>query len=325
MVDSVLVSAPGKLYLFGEHAVMHGQPSMALALDKRMYVKAEKHLEDSCLLVSAADIGFTNYRAPLSALDKDRTKELRFVMSAARNFYESYGLHDGVNLTIESKLGAGASLGSSAAVTVACIEALATLFEININKSELFELSYKAHTIQVQRGAGSGYDIATAVYGGVLYFKKGGEIIKLVDESKLPLIYASTDARFDTPKMVRQVNSLADKHPKAIQHIWASIGELVEESVGALYSDNLERVGELMNMSQGLLDAIGVNTLEAHTLVYAARKAGALGAKMTGGGGDNIIALALPESQPAIEEALTNAGGKNIERIIIAKEGVVIE
>ena len=65
-----------------------------------------------------------------------------------------------------------------------------------------------------------------------------------------------------------------------------------------------------MNINHGLLSAIGVSTPELEELVYAARRAGALGSKLTGAGwGGSIIALPSPGSVEAVLEALRSRSG----------------
>jgi mevalonate kinase len=124
---------------------------------------------------------------------------------------------------------------------------------------------------------------------------------------------------------VEKVRALKEKHPQIVGHIKWAAKEIVLRAVDALKENDLEALGELMNINHALLYGIGVSDESLEWLINAARKAGALGAKLTGaGGGGCMIALARNEKLEQVQEAIQRAGG----RPFIARktdEGIRIE
>jgi mevalonate kinase len=101
--------------------------------------------------------------------------------------------------------------------------------------------------------------------------------------------------------------------------------EISLRAIDAFKENDLETLGSLMNINHALLYGVGVSDESLEWLVNAARKAGALGSKLTGaGGGGCMIALSKNEKLEQVSEAIQRAGG----RTFIAKktdEGVRIE
>ncbi|MBU3978906.1 mevalonate kinase, partial [Patescibacteria group bacterium] len=213
--------------------------------------------------------------------------------------------------------------GSSSASVVCVIKAMSELFNLNLSPKEIFDLSYK--TVLDVQGAGSGFDVAAAVYGGTVYFIKGGITIEQLNISNLPLIIGYSGIKTDTVTLINQVKEKAEKYPKIIEGIYSSIEELVELAKVKLLANDLRSFGELMNINQGYLDALGVSINKLADMIYASRIAGAYGAKLSGaGGGDCIIAIAPEEKRISVEKAIQQAGGEVIKVKTNAK-GVKVE
>jgi mevalonate kinase len=247
-------------------------------------------------------------------------KGVRFTAAAVHSFYELYRIKSGVTIRTKSDFSSEFGFGSSSAVTTAVLKALSDLFEIGISNQELFELSHK--TVLDVQGVGSGFDLAAAIWGGTIYFGSGGSEIVPLNVNSLPLIVGFTGVKADTPTLVRQVADLHARHKEAIEHIFDTISSVVKAARDALEDADVARLGELMDINQGVLDALGVNSLELAKLVFAARRAGATGAKLSGaGGGDCMIALALDENKARIEESIENSGGK-VLKVEVGAPGV---
>ena len=93
------------------------------------------------------------------------------------------------------------------------------------------------------------------------------------------------------------------------EKVFDEIGELVKEARLSIERGKTKELGDLMNQNHALLQNITVSSPELDKLVTAARNAGALGAKMSGGGrGGNMIALVEKEKAPVTAEALMSAG-----------------
>lgn len=308
----VKVSAPGKLMLLGEHAVVWGRPCLVMAVDRRLKISLEK-LKEKFLEIEAPSAGIKSYRKNLSELGKNSPpKKPRFVEMAVKNFADKYSLNFGVKIKTEDGPPLNYGLGSSAAITVAVLKGLTELSRKNLAKKRLFDLAYK--TVLDVQGVGSGFDVAAAIYGGTIYFKTGGRKIEKAVNFDLPLVVGWSGVKADTPTLVRKVAREREKHPQIVGKIFDKIEGLVEEGRKALLKKDWQTLGELMNINQKLLENLGVNTPKLAKLIYTSRQAGALGAKLSGaGGGDCMIALVDEKDRKDVEEAIENARGKVIK------------
>jgi mevalonate kinase len=307
----IKVSAPGKLLLFGDHAVVHGRPCIVTSVDYRISISLEKR-GNNMIVLNVPDVGFKNYIVPIDDLDKPHPKEVRFVLTAVSNFFNRYKIKSGLEIKTKSEFSAKVGLGSSSAVTVSTIKGLAELLKIGITNKELFDLSYKT-VLDIQE-VGSGFDVAAAIYGGTIYFVTGGKIIEPLKIKEIPLLIGYTGIKADTATLVKMVGRKMKECPKTINKVFNEIQKLTELAKIEMQNSNWQRVGYLMNLNQGLLRNIGVSSKELENLIKAAIDSGAYGAKLSGaGGGDCMIAITEKENQNNVKEAIRIAGGTIIE------------
>lgn len=313
-MNKITVSAPGKLMLFGEHAVVYGRPCIVTAVGQRMKATVEL-LEEPIFVLNAPDVDIKNYQKPMSELGTgDIPKGAKFVEIAIKNF----AITQGVKVTTKSEFSSQFGFGSSSASTVCVIKALSELTGKRLPNKQIFNLAYK--TVLDIQGKGSGFDVAAAVYGGTLYFVTPGKVIKPLKLRSLPLIVGYSGIKADTVTLINQVLEKAKKYPKVVDDIYTAIGELVEAAKKAIVKEDWQTVGELMNFNEGYLAALGVEGLKLADMIYAAREAGAYGAKLSGAGiGDCMIALAPQKSRKAVEQTI---GAINVKANV---EGVRIE
>ena len=289
-ISMVTVSAPGKLMVMGEHAVVYGHPCIVTAVDRRLTVEAQR--------TKGKDV----------VVESPQVNDTRFVRAAIAASSGAFGVRGGMRIRTECPFTNAYGFGSSSAVVVATIRALSDLFEKQIEEFELFRMAYRA--VRSVQGVGSGFDVAAAVYGGTIVFRKGGEEIHPLSRA-IPLIVGYTGVKADTPTFVRIVADRRRKQPAETDGILEDIGKLVRRARKEITALNWQELGSLMNKNHGLLTKLGVSTPKLDRLVSAARKAGAWGAKLSGaGGGDCMIAVAPKNKQKAVENAIENAGGE---------------
>jgi mevalonate kinase len=318
----IKISAPGKLMLFGEHAVLFGQPCLVTSLGLRLKVFLKKR-KDGKILVNAPEISLKNYLFSAENWQRFFPKKARFLFQAIFNFFQKYQIESGLEIKTESQFLSQFGLGSSSAIVVSTIKGLAQLFKIKIDKKELFDLAYQT-VLDVQK-AGSGFDIATAIWGGVIYFLKGGKKIEPLKVNQLPLIIGYTGIKADTVEMIKEVAERRRSNPNKVDRLFNQIGKIVKQAKLAIENSDFEKVGRLMNLNQNLLRELGVSSKELEDLIEASLKSGAYGAKLSGaGGGDCMIALAPKNKLDSIKRGIEKAGGKIIEAKVPAK-GVKIE
>jgi mevalonate kinase len=318
----IKATAPGKLMLFGEHAVVHGRPCIATAVDYRISVYVEKR-KDDVINLNAPDMGVKNQKIKLEKLGKIDDRKSCFVLCAVKNFFEKFNVKNGLNIKTKSEFSCEYGLGSSSAVTVCTIGALARLFNINMSKKDIFDLSYKT-VLDIQK-RGSGYDIATALYGGTIFFRKGGTVIEKIKTNGIPLIVGYTGIKADTAKLVKFVEEKEKRYPELMNPVFDLVEIIVLEAKKYIENKDFDRLGGLMNFNHGLLAATGVSSKELEKLIFAARNAGAAGAKLSGaGGGDCMIAIANGNARRKVEQAIRKAGGKVLE-VRTNADGLIVE
>ena len=315
MMLMVKISAPGKLMLFGEHAVVHGNPCIVTAVNHRMSAELSKRRDQKIILL-APDVGIDIYEIDIAELGKGHPKGVRFAITAVKNFFEKYGLQSGLDIKTKSEFSSEFGFGSSSAVTVCVLKGLSELFGIKVSNRELFDLAYK--TVLEIQGVGSGFDVAAAIWGGTLWFITGGKEIEPLKTGPIPLVVGYTGVKADTATLIRMVEERMKKEPEIINDIFDKMSELVRAALADIEAGEWSAVGSKMDSAQGLLAKLGVSSKELDRLIAAARSAGALGAKLSGaGGGDCMIALAKPGKEDAVKAAITAAGGK----LILLKTG----
>ncbi len=305
-MNKVTVSAPGKLMLLGEHAVVYGQPCLVTAVDQRLFVE-----------IGETGDGKVTIKAPEST-------DTRFVEEAIGCGVSTWKIkHQGLRIKTTSPFSGKYGFGSSAAVTVATLAALASLFHQEVDKRSLFELAYQV-ILSIQT-VGSGFDVAAAVYGGTLFFTKGGTTLAPISINDLPLVVGYTGVKSNTVEIVKQVAAKREKYPEKVDRIFEATGKLVIDGKKALEASDWERVGKLMDFNQEYLRDLGVSSEKLEVMISAAKTGGAWGAKLSGaGGGDCMIALAGSDKREVIRKAIEAAGGQVID-VRPNAEGVRVE
>jgi mevalonate kinase len=318
----VTVSAPGKVTLFGEHAVVYGKPALVSAIDRRVYVTVEKR-SDSSIKVSALDLHIPGLILTFKEGSKDLVVETDYnrivdAMSYVRKAIELVSKHihkkQGVNVTIKSEMPVGAGLGTSAAIAVGTVAAYAHLLGNELKQEEVARLGH-ATEFEVQ-GAASPMDTAISTYGGTIYLrpmKPDPYIDKLKVPSPLPSIIGYTEREARTGELLRRVRELRKAHPAVVDSILSTIDEIVEEAKIALLKGDLVSLGVLMNMNHGQLESLGVSSKKLNDMVYSARSAGAIGSKMTGAGGGGCMIALCPNRIEEVSVAIRVVGGSPIQ------------
>lgn len=341
---SVSASAPGKLVLLGEHAVVYGYPCIVSAIEARVRVSVRVLGEDQVTLrvPGLPEPFMMNVEGVLRA--SRFPPAVRFVAFAVRRFWEHVGETFGVEVATggqalvsygrgeerglsQDAFGVSYGLGSSSAVTVATLQALAEVTRQEMDLGGIFRLGHEV-VLAAQEGLSSGFDVAAATYGGTLYYVTGGKVIEPLAVGELPLVVGYTGVKADTTEYIKRVARRRQKFPLLVETILESIAALVDEAKEALGREDFARVGRLMNLNQGWLQALGVSTEELDSLIHAARLAGAYGAKLSGaGGGDCMIALVDEARRSEVERAIEESGlpGARVVRIRTGAEGVRIE
>ncbi len=318
-------SAPGKVYLFGEHAVVYGEPAVPCAIERRATVEVTAR-SDGRLRVDAGDLaieGFTVEYGGDGAPDVDVPQSLveaatGYVDGAVAQARKAADAPEiGFDVEIESAIPLGAGLGSSAAVVVAGIDAATRELGVELAPEELAERAYQVEH-EVQSGEASRADTFCSAMGGAVRVE--GEDCRQLDAPNLPFVIGYDGGAGDTGQLVAGVRALRDEYDFAANTVKA-IGDLVRQGERAVSTGNIDELGQLMNVNHGLLSALGVSSRSLDAMVWAARDAGARGAKLTGAGGGGCI-VALDETEAARTALRYTPGCEEAFRAELDMDGV---
>jgi len=306
--------APGKVILFGEHAVVYGRPALAVPVTQ---VQAEAVVEagepGAGLTIIAADLGET---IAVRGAPADHP-----LATAARLTLVKFGLSDpDWRVTVRSTIPIASGMGSGAAVSAAIVRALAAARgqgsgvrgqEVAISPEEVSALVYEVE--RLHHGTPSGIDNTVVVYGQPVYFVRGQPPQTFRIGRPFTLAIADTGIRSPTRIAVGDVRRSWEQEPARFDGLFDQVAAIVEDARVAVSDGQPDRLGLLMDRNHALLREIGVSCPELDALVAAARAAGAAGAKLSGAGrGGNMIALVTANTEAQVVDALRAAGAVRV-------------
>ena len=295
-------SACGKVILLGEHSAVYGRPAIALPIPLAVEAVARRGGDGVHVLV------------PRWGLEQQVKPGLnQGVNGAVNTMLQSLDL-SGVSMTIElmPHLPRGMGLGGSAALAVAVIRALSHEFGLDLDDASVNRLAFESE--KTAHGTPSGIDNTVATYGRPLVFRKDGnpDFHDLSLPQPVPLVLGLTGRESLTARTVARVRAAREDDPSRIDAIFDQMAELAEAAVEALGTARFEELGKLMNLCQGYLNALQVSSPELEELIHIARGNGALGAKLTGGGGGGSMIALCPGEQERVAAAMEAAGYKSL-------------
>ena len=296
-------SACGKLILLGEHAVVYGRP--AIALPVHLALEAHVHEGGDGVQLIIPRWGLEQRVRP------DQAPGVSGIMTT---ILEALGLA-GRSMLIEvmPHLPRAMGLGASAALAVAVIRAISDAFKLRLTDEFINQLAFECE--KAAHGTPSGIDNTVATYGASLKYQNAGRPLfnELRIAEPLPLVVGMTGKESLTAQTVANVRTAWQSHRERYEGIFDQIGELTEAGVEAIASANFAELGQLMNLCHGYLNALQLSTPELEALIHIARDHGALGAKLTGGGGGGSMVALCPDSQEEVAQAMQAAGFKTLE------------
>jgi len=279
----------GKVILFGEHFVVHGGPAIAAGISNKAVVKITRTEKTS----------FTSSTPGcIPAL----------TMDAISRVFKAMAIKDNFTVSLSGDLPTIGGLGSSAAFCVALVRALGEHYKLNLTGAQVNDYAFKGE--YAFHGNPSGLDNTMATYGGAIEFVKNRGFDRLKVGKALDLVVAGTGKSSPTAGMVEKVRIFRENNPEEFQDLYGQAQEIVEKGKEALETGNGAQLGRLMNENHALLKAVGVSSELNEKVVSLFLKSGALGAKLTGGGGGgSCIALANDgKHAQSILESVKKAG-----------------
>ena len=295
-------SAPGKIILFGEHAVVYGRPAIAAPVSQLAATATVMAAEpgNGCVL-DLSDIGETVPVTGESAM-QPLALVTRLTLDALEMATPDW------RIVLRSTIPVSSGLGSGAAAATAIVRAIAAAAGHALTPAEISTLVFESE--RLFHGTPSGIDNTMATLGTPLVYRRGAPplIETLNIPAPLKLVVGMTHHEGLTARTVASVAEARQRNPRLYEKIFDDIDALVLQAVSAIQDNDIATLGDLMNINQGLLNALQVSTPELERLIGLARKAGAAGAKLTGGGGGGAMIALCNDNNMDIQTAIERQG-----------------
>ena len=305
-------SAPGKIIMFGEHAVVYGQPAIAVPVTQVQATASISSLLSNFqdqILIEAPDINLVKYLS-----DLPEHSPFPILISTFKNIMGLTSLPS-IKINISSTIPIAAGLGSGAATSIAIIRALSEYLGLNITNEVVSDISFQTEIIY--HVTPSGIDNTVISFRQPIYFHRDHPFVLLNINEPFLLLIAHSGEKSKTGEMVERVRNRWLAENKRFEKMFCQIGKLAIEARNVIEHESYKYLGVLMNNNHKILQEIGVSTKKIDQLIQVALSAGAIGAKLSGsGGGGNLIALLEPDNINRVVSAFQANG---ISQIIISK------
>ncbi len=297
-------SAPGKVILLGEHAVVYGRTAIAASMDR--YVSVRIGPAGSAALPGGVQL------KELARADK----RLMLALETALEWYDLSLVE--VDVSAATDLPVSVGLGSSAALSVALIRALADATGEEAETSELCRRAFELE--KIFHGTPSGIDSTVCAMEGLIEFNTQDPPRRIEIGQALPLVIALGRVPRATGQVVARVRSCWQIETPTYEAIFDEIHALAEQAVTLIVEGNLTALGGLMNLNHRLLQKLEVSTPELDAMVSLARQHGALGAKLTGGGGGGAVVCLSPQNHDELIQVFQRDGWTAFPALVGAQE-----
>lgn len=327
-------SAPGKIILFGEHAVVYDKLGIAGALDKRVTVSVKKGKNGLNFIEKSEYPSFKKSRKEIeSLLDKfnllfkekrfDEIKKMSFedaICVVIGRIFEKYGYEDlEIELTINESL---KNIGQSSSIFSSLALGITKFLGKSLDKKEISEIAYLGDVV-AHGGTPSGIDNSVVTYGGYITYRKSEGPKPLNIDFRIPLIIVSSGEPARTNETVPYIRKQREENPDFVDPILERLNEISIAGLNYLKARNLEEIGRLMTNYYEELRKLDISTKSLDQLVKTALKNKALGAKPTGGwGGGSVIVLGRDEKNTKDLIDLFNKNGFDAFNTKLGVEGV---
>ncbi|KAG5541383.1 hypothetical protein RHGRI_021275 [Rhododendron griersonianum] len=294
----VRARAPGKIILAGEHAVVHGSTAVAASIDLYTYVS----------------LSFPPHSVFHGANDNSSKgpKSMSFLPDSVWFSFHTTR-YKPAKVVITSELPLGSGLGSSAAVCVSLSAAFVALSDgVNLDRSHQGWSMFGENELElvnkwafegekIIHGRPSGIDNTVSTYGNMIKFRSG-ELTCLKSNTSLKMLITNTKVGRNTKALVAGVSERTVRHPNAMASVFKAVDSISNEVAEIIQSpshdesavsEREEKLGELMEMNQGLLQCMGVSHASIETVLRTTLKY-KLATKLTGAGGGGCVLTLLP-------------------------------
>lgn len=301
----------GKAILFNEHFVVYGIPSIVSAIGNYTTAKIDDTTTPGWTL--------EDNRKATPGYKEDKKDQQQDSINKILNKMNIDANTKGIHITLAGNLYCASGIGASAASCVAIARALSAHYNMDLTDEQINEIAFEGE--KGYHGTPSGVDNSAATYGGLIWFQKtedGPQIETIPLQQPLEIVIGNTGKVADTKAAVAGVKTRKETEPEKYSELFKQAENIAYLARDALADGDLKEIGKLMNQNHKLLQHLEVSSRELDFLVHLARKAGALGAKLTGGGlGGNMLALSPGRKlQDTVANAIEKEGFQTIRTTV---------
>lgn len=320
--EIIRYSAPGKLFFLGEYGVLAGGWTLVAAMNRRVVASKLPVASRYQALGAGLRTSLALPRAVLSTIDKsgsNRHGSIGHFETDVRSFFEG-----------QQKLGLGSSAASAVALSAAALHRRA----INPTADNVFETAFLAHRL-LQKGRGSGADVAASTYGGMLAYRLdestppfgmlreqmvlegerrlvGTRIVPglgLPEELEFRAVWTGNSA--SSTVLIGRIEQTFLQNPQDISELFSEISKTAEAGIRALRSGNSSDFIQIISNADGLMEELGsltgaqIITDRHRTLRCIAKRHGVVAKPSGAGGGDFSLLVGMRDAcWDEIEHAL---------------------
>lgn len=308
----IRVSVPGKIHLIGEHSIVYGKPALISAINLRIYVTIFN--PDS---LGAENLG--EYKLPSNISNQQISQVQKTVENIIK---KKFGKKiPPYKLSIKSEFPIGVGLGSSASLSAALSAAILSILKIKWTLDLINELTYEAE--KVFHGNPSGGDNTTVVYGGIIWFKKGFERVKVNKNFKQFILINSGKPVETTKEMVELVRKRLQVTAYRLEKVFDEQERLTKRLAQTLKDGNEDLLIEIIKKAERNLEKLGVVGKKAQGIIRKIEKLGGA-AKISGAGGvkkgSGMLLIYHKNPKKVLDFAKNN--NREAFRIKIGEEGL---
>lgn len=311
----ISVSAPGKLHLLGEHAVVHGKPALLAAINKRLFITL---MSSNKRQINGAG----EFKKKIEHLVKILEEKIK--LEKKIKDIEPY------TINIDSQFPIGSGLGSSAALSAAITGALFNFLDIRWDKKEIFEIAYEGE--KFFHGNPSGGDLAVIIEGGLVWFRKEFGSLKFFKKLDIHkkfrkfFIVDSGKPKESTKEMIDKVAAFNKSSQEQVESIFNSQENLTKQLAEAFIHGDENNLILCITEGENNLEKLRVVGKKAKTLIANIKNAGGV-AKISGAGGfkDGSGAIIAYFRNKNKLKNLIKSHGYRFEEISIDREGLKTE
>ena len=293
------VSSPGNIFLLGEHSVVYGKDAIISAINMRTTCKIIKRSDD-IIKLNSEDYGkFIENIKNLETVEEYRNR-IDLVKDLVSTFYKKFEIDNGIDIRINSNIPkVSGGMSSSTAVLCSVLDALNKSFN-KINKNDYFNFLIPFQR-KIHGGTASGVELFSSIFGGYNKIKMSPLAFENLGNLKLHILIVDTGIEARTAETVSYVRNGWKNDKNSYENIFNEIHDIVNNGKKAIKENDLEELGKLMLKDHELLSKdLGVSHPKLNKIVKIAKKNGAYGAKLSGGGKGGVAIVLFPKNKEKI-------------------------